>query len=147
MGYCNYVCSHHAHFGSARIAGLRHLKYYFRCIASLLIGGIELVVLTFICLTLVTQVAHNIGIMIAVLPTLAGVCVSLGISPVLYVFLLSILLQAAFVTPGASAQAALVFGQTAWLSSKSAMFYGTVYAILTLLVVLILAFPIGLVLF
>ena len=111
------------------------------------LGGIAFVVLTFICLTLVTQVAHNLVIMIAVLPTLAGVCVSLGISPVLYVFLLSILLQAAFVTPGASAQAALVFGQTAWLSSKSAMFYGTVYAILTLLVVLILAFPIGLVLF
>ena len=64
-----------------------------------------------------------------------------------FYFLLSVLLQAAFVTPGASAQAALVFGQAAWLSSKSAMFYGTVYALLTLLVVLLLAFPIGSMLF
>ena len=99
-----------------------------------------------IVLWVVTQFVHNLVLLIAVMPTLAGVCTGLGIDPLMYIFLLSIVLQAAMMTPGASAQAALVFGQTNWITSRDAVFTGTVVCVLAL-VFMICCYPLATVVF
>ena len=106
------------------------------------LGGFGFILVTFVVLWAVTQVVHNLVLLIAVMPTLAGVCAGLGIDPLMYIFLLSILLQAAMITPGASAQAALVFGQTDWLTSKDAVVTGTVVCVLAL-VFIICCYPLA----
>ena len=110
------------------------------------LGGVGFVIVTLIVLWGVTQFVHNLVLLIAVMPTLAGVCTGLGIDPLMYIFLLSIVLQAAMMTPGASAQAALVFGQTNWITSRDAVFTGTVVCVLAL-VFMICCYPLATVVF
>ncbi len=96
---------------------------------------------------LVTQVVHNMVLIIAFMPILANMAVSFGIHPALFALMFAIMMQNAFITPAASAQAAMVFGNTEWITSKQAYLYGTVFFICVLILELAIIYPLGMMLF
>lgn len=57
------------------------------------------------------------------------------------------MMQTAFMTPAASAQAVMVFGNTEWITTKQAYLYGTVFFVLVLALLLLIVYPLGALLF
>ena len=96
---------------------------------------------------LITQVAHNLILVIVFMPTLATIGTSLGINPYLFCLLFCMTTNCAFMTPGASAQAAMLFGNSDWISTKDAYKHCTIFAVIALLVIACVALPIGLLIF
>ncbi len=94
-----------------------------------------------------TQLAHNLILVIVFMPTLASIGVSMGINPYLFCLLFVMTTNCAFMTPGASAQAAMIFGNTDWISTKDAYKYCTIFAIVALLAIACIGLPLGLFLF
>lgn len=95
----------------------------------------------------ITQVAHNLILVIVFMPTLATIGVSFGINPYLFALLFCMTTNCAFMTPGASAQAAMLFGNSDWISTKDSYKLCTIFAVIALLVLVVIALPIGLVIF
>ena len=96
---------------------------------------------------LTTQVVHNMVLIIAFMPTLANLAMSFGIHPALFALIFAMMMQTAFMTPAASAQAVMVFGNTDWITNKQAYLFGTVFFILVLLLLLAVVYPLGVLLF
>lgn len=96
---------------------------------------------------LTTQVVHNMVLIIAFMPTLANLAMSFGIHPALFALIFAMMMQTAFMTPAASAQAVMVFGNTEWITNKQAYLYGTVFFILVLILLLAIVYPLGVLLF
>ena len=96
---------------------------------------------------LTTQVVHNMVLIIAFMPTLANLAMSFGIHPELFALIFAMMMQTAFMTPAASAQAVMVFGNTDWITNKQAYLFGTVFFILVLLLLLAVVYPLGVLLF
>ena len=96
---------------------------------------------------LTTQVVHNMVLIIAFMPTLANLAMSFGIHPALFALIFAMMMQTAFMTPAASAQAVMVFGNTEWITTKQAYLYGTVFFILVLVLLLAIVYPLGVWLF
>lgn len=94
-----------------------------------------------------TQLAHNLILVIVFMPTLASIGVSMGINPYLFCLLFCMTTNCAFMTPGASAQAAMIFGNTDWISTKDAYKYCTIFAVVALLAITCIGLPLGLLLF
>lgn len=96
---------------------------------------------------LVTQVVHNMVLTIAFMPTLANLAINFGIHPALFALIFAMMMQTAFMTPAASAQAVMVFGNTEWITTKQAYLYGTVFFVLVLVLLLSIVYPLGMLLF
>ncbi len=94
-----------------------------------------------------TQFIHNIILLMVFLPTFGQLCLGLGIHPALFALMFATMLQAAFATPGASAQAAMMFGNTEWITSKDGYFYGSLFMLWALAVLLLIVYPLGSLLF
>ena len=105
------------------------------------------VILMVIIFTLVTQVAHNVVLLLALTPTLATICNSIGIEPILFGLVFCTGLQLAVVTPAASAQSAMVFGNTEWVDSKFAIKIGILFVVMGLIIDLGMLLPLGMLLF
>lgn len=108
------------------------------------------VVFVLLCLAIfwvVTQLAHNLILVIVFLPTLATIGTSFGINPYLFALLFCMTTNCAFMTPGASAQAAMLFGNTDWISTKDAYKHCAIFAIIALFAIACVALPLGLLLF
>lgn len=125
-------------------------------IVSTVIGAVmpffeKLSPVTFLLVVLVvfvilTQFAHNLILGIVFTAVLAQIGIGMGISPYLFHVFTAWCFQLAFMTPGASAQSALIFGNTAWIDVKHSYKYTTV-AVLTGCAMELLVLPVMLVLF
>ena len=95
----------------------------------------------------VTQVAHNLILVIVFMPTLAAIGIQFGINPYLFALLFCMTTNCAFMTPAASAQAALLFGNSDWIPVKDSYKLCTTFAIIAILAILGVALPLGLIIF
>ena len=92
---------------------------------------------------LVTQVAHNLILVVVFTPVLSGMAVSFGISPVVMTLALVATAGSAFMTPAASANAAIIFGNTEWVEPKQAYSLGVIIALIYWLVTIVVGIPLG----
>jgi len=68
----------------------------------------------------ITQISHNIVLIIALVPSLAKIAVGVGLNPVVFGLFFTLCCQIAVVTPAASAAAAMAFGHSKWVETKHA---------------------------
>ena len=103
------------------------------------------VAIAFIALALVilTQFAHNAVLLTIFIPMLCPLVISFGIDPVLLAMTLLYVGSAAFATPGASTNVALVFANTEWTDRKDVYKYGLAASILITLVSIGLVLPLS----
>lgn len=106
-------------------------------------GPITFILLTGLVLGLATQVTHNVIIAIVLFGPFATVCANLGGNPVIWFMFNYILNMAAFMTPAASANSALVFANTEWVDNKSCYVLGTTWFIINYIVAAVLLFTVG----
>ena len=92
---------------------------------------------------LVTQFAHNLILMIVLTPILAKMGLSFGIEPLVVASLIYFTAQSAFLTPASSSQAALIFGNTEWVSQKYAYSYGALYIVIALVIMIFCGIPLA----
>ncbi len=93
-----------------------------------------------------TQFAHNIVLMIAFAPTLLSIGAQIGVNIAFLSAMICIIAQSAFLTPGASSQAAAVFGNTDWVDTKQAYKMSILIIFLSVLSVAI-CWPLGAIMF
>ncbi len=86
-------------------------------------------VICFLVFLVITQVAHNLILGIVFTSVLASIGIDMGINPYLFQIFFAWALQLAFMTPGASANSALIFANTNWITTKDAYKYTTVAVI------------------
>lgn len=104
-------------------------------------------ILTMLIFIAVTQLAHNLILIIVFMPVLASVGVQMGINPFMFNILFVFALQNAFMTPGASAQAALIFGNTDWIGRMDAYKICAIFTLFATLLLIIIGIPLGYLLF
>ncbi|MEE0434823.1 MAG: SLC13 family permease [Peptococcaceae bacterium] len=97
-----------------------------------------------------TQFTHNLVLAAMVPGILYGFCLqfgmeagTIGLLMTLFTFAISI----AIATPGGSTMSALIFANTQWIHMKSAYLYTTVAAMISIIVILVIGFPVGQLLF
>lgn len=95
----------------------------------------------------ITQVAHNVILAIVFTPVLAAIGIDMGINPFMFQILFAYCLQLAFMTPGASANAAMVFGNTEWLTTKDAYKFTACSVLVGTILIVAIGIPIGFLLF
>lgn len=100
-----------------------------------------------IILGAITQVAHNLVLTMTFTPMLASIATSYGIDPILVGFVVVTMFQCASATPAASAQSSAVFANTEWVGSKWAYISGFAFAIISMFVLICIAYPLGTLLF
>ena len=93
---------------------------------------------------LITQVAHNLILVIVFMPILATIGTSFGINPYLFAILFCMTTNCAFMTPGASAQAAMLFGNSNWIGVKDSYKLSIIFAILAFIAIICVGLPVGL---
>ncbi len=96
---------------------------------------------------LATQVAHNMILMIVFIPVLTKMALSYGVNPILVASIIFVAANTAFLTPAASANAALIFGNTDWVETKQAYLYGFAIVVVGALVISFVGVPLGTLLF
>ncbi|MFR6290723.1 MAG: SLC13 family permease [Peptococcaceae bacterium] len=101
--------------------------------------GIAVVVLFGIA----TQFAHNLILIVVFTPVLAGMAASFGMSPLVMGLLMAATCASAFLTPAASANAAIVFGNTEWVATKQAYILGGIIAVLYWIITIVVGIPLG----
>ncbi|MEE0511054.1 MAG: SLC13 family permease [Peptococcaceae bacterium] len=109
-------------------------------------GPLLFVIISIGLLSIISQFAHNLILMFVFLPILSGLCVELGVSPVLYIFLLMLGLDTAMATPGGSAASAMMFGNTEWIERKKCYEYACLWVALSLVIILCVGYPLGVIL-
>lgn len=99
-----------------------------------------LLIFAMIVLGILTQFTHNIVLAAVFSPILIPLYVSMGGNPYTISFAMYFVLNASYVTPAASLQSAMVHGNTA-MDNKLAYLLGTVFLIVTWIVVLLITVP------
>lgn len=95
----------------------------------------------------ITQVVHNLVLTMTFTPMLAKIAVSYGIDPILVGFVVVTMFQCATATPAASAQGAAVYANAEWVGQKWAYLCGVTFAILAMIVLACIIYPLGSMLF
>ena len=98
-------------------------------------------------LFLLTQVAHNLVCLVAIVPIFMVIAQNLGASAVLVLMLGQLLLTAALGTPAASTRAAMLYGNSEWVAVGSCYKWGWINGIAALIAALVVGIPLGSVLF
>lgn len=86
-------------------------------------------IVCFLVFLAITQLAHNLILGIVFTAVLASIGIDMGINPYLFQLFFAWALQLAFITPGASANSALIFANTNWIDTKNAYKYTTIAVI------------------
>ena len=89
-----------------------------------------------------TQVVHNFIIGAMFIPFLCPLFASMGGNQITMFLIIYSVLQAAYITPAASPSAAVIHGEDT-IQTKDAYFWGVVNLILNILMLSILAIPLG----
>lgn len=92
--------------------------------------------------TLLTQVVPNMVLAVVVTPLIAELAVSVGANPMVLGIILVQCLQLALMTPGASAQAAMMYGNE-WVSKKQAYTYTILTIVVCTVATLVTGFLLG----
>ena len=100
-------------------------------------GFIILVVLFFGCLT---QVAHNLVLILIVSPVLINVALELGMNPFPILAAFTCAVNVAIATPGASAMGAMIFGN-AEFTRKQALLYGWGFVFVAFVLIIVILIP------
>lgn len=110
------------------------------------LSPVAFLIVCIIIFAILTQVAHNLILGIVFTPVLAQIGIEMGISPYLFHLVTMWCLQMGFMTPGASAQSALIFANTEWIDVKHSYKYTTL-AVTTSLVMEFLMLPVLFIIF
>lgn len=107
--------------------------------------------LVFYCLTAVflgvlTQVAHNVVLLVAITPIFLSVSDTLGFNSALILMIASVVLAVSLGTPAASTRAGMVFGNAEYVTIGDAYKFGWLSSLTSILACLIIGVPLGLVL-
>ena len=94
-------------------------------------------------LLLATQVTHNLVLMFVFIPVLAKMGLGYGIHPFIIIILVVMACQCAFLLPASSSPSALIYGSTAWISTKHAYLYNAAFIVMALIVMLVIGVPVG----
>ena len=98
-------------------------------------------------LFLLTQVAHNLVCLVAIVPIFMVIAQNLGANPVLVLMLGQLLLTAALGTPAASTRAGMLYGNTEWVTMGSCYKWGWINGIAALIAALAVGIPLGILMF
>lgn len=115
-----------------------------------MLGNTSWITYTIICaivLGLLTQVSHNLIIAMVLFPTLSTIVVDLGGDPVLWFFVIFWAVVSALATPAASANGAMLHGNSEWLTSKQAYVLGFITLVIMWLACFLFLIPAWLLLF
>ena len=91
---------------------------------------------------LITQVSHNLVLIIALVPSLAKIAIGVGLNPVVFGLFFSLCCQIAVASPAASAAAAMVFGHSEWVEPKYAYKVGVGSLVVWLLTAVCVMLPV-----
>ncbi len=98
-------------------------------------------------LFLLTQVAHNLVCLVAIVPIFMAIAQSMGANVVLVLMLGQLVLCTALGTPAASTRAGLLFGNTEWVTIGSCYKWGWISGITVLVAALAVGIPLGMLMF
>ncbi len=110
------------------------------------VSPVVFVALIIIFFGIVTQFAHNLILLLVFGPTLAQLCASYGIPPIVFCAVFMMVIQTAIATPGASANSAMLFGNTAWVDTKHAFQLGWLFVTAALLLYIVVGLPLNMLL-
>ena len=111
------------------------------------ISPIVFLILITVIFCAITQVAHNLVLIIALVPPLTKICVGVGIDPIMFGYIFCVAMLNSSATPAASAQSAMVFGQTQWVKRSYGFLVGTANYLFMLLCIICIMLPIGMLIF
>ena len=103
-------------------------------------------ILCMVILGITTQFVHNIVLAAMFIPLMTTLCAEMGGNPITMFFVCYWALQAAFSTPGASMQGAMMHGH-AWVGNKDGYLFGAIYLFMTFVVMIVIGIPLGSLLF
>lgn len=109
------------------------------------VGTVLFLVCAFVLLALITQVAHNIILIITFVPLLASLALDLGMETSVALIItagLTFVLMNALITPAASNRGAMIYGND-WIGKKWALVFGTAAVICSDVAVLLIGIPLG----
>lgn len=109
-------------------------------------GTMFLVVVVLLFLT-VTQFTNNMLLMTIFIPVLSKLGLDYGIHPFVIANLIHLSAQSAFLMPGSSSQAAMIYGNTEWVSKSAAFKYDVGYIVIAYIVLIGLGIPLAQLLF
>ena len=98
-------------------------------------------------LFLLTQVAHNLVCLVAIVPIFMVVAENLGANAVLVLMLGQLLLGTALGTPAASTRAGMLYGNTEWVKVKDCYKWGWISGITAFVAAIIVGTPLGMMMF
>lgn len=104
-------------------------------------GAFLIVVVILFLLT--TQLAHNMVLMVIFIPVLAKLGLNYGIHPFVITNLIYFAAQSAFLLPASSSQAAMIYGNTEWVSTKYAYMYNISYILIAFIVLTCVGIPLA----
>lgn len=110
------------------------------------VSGFGYMALVVIVLGITTQFAHNFILLIVFGPVLAEIGLSFDIPPMVFCSVFMFMIMTAVATPGASANSAMVFGNSEWVSSKHALQLGWMFTAMALAVYIFIAYPLNMLL-
>ena len=90
-----------------------------------------------------TQFLHNMVLMIVFTPVLTKMGLGFGLNPIMVALLVYFAAMTAYLTPAASTNSAMIFGNAEWINKSSAFFWGGVTIVLSFIVLLGVAVPLG----
>ena len=107
------------------------------------VGRFGFMALVIIVLGVITQFTHNFILLIVFGPVLAEIAVNFGIPPMVFCSVFMFVIMTAVATPGASANSAMVFGNSEWVSQKYALQLGWMFTVMALIVYIFVAYPLN----
>lgn len=106
------------------------------------VGSFGFIALTALILGFMTQFSHNIVLARVMTPIILPIAISAGIDPVLVVMIILLPCQMALCTPGASANAALIWGNTEWTQKKYVIIIAFTGFIISMIATLAIILPV-----
>lgn len=99
-------------------------------------------ILCMVILGITTQFVHNIVLAAMFIPLMTTLCTDMGGNPITMFFICYWAMQAAFLTPGASMQGAIMHGHS-WIGKKDGYLFGGIYLLMTFVVMIVIGIPLG----
>lgn len=103
-------------------------------------------IIIIVFLAALSQVAHNLILLIVFTPLVSKLCVAYGLNPAIFAMLVLLACQIALSTPAASANAAMIFGNE-WMNKKHAYQLGIMVFFLNIFILICIGLPMCLALF
>ena len=96
---------------------------------------------------ILTQFCHNVVLAVVMTPIAYNFAVLTGANPFIVIVIMAFSLGIAVATPGGSAMGALIYLNTEWIGTANAYKYCAVVAVISLIFMLIIGVPLGLLIF